>query len=67
MLIRELDRGETGGETGSETGSETRGETGGETGVRQIILGFRVPTTYGKKNFKCICKLDQKDRGRDRE
>ena len=63
LLTGELDRGEAGGKTWSKTGSETRGETGGETGVRQIILGFRVPTTCAKKNFKCICKLDQKDRG----
>ena len=28
-----------------------RGQTGGETGRNEIILGFRVPTTCGKKNF----------------
>ena len=57
---------ETGGETGGKTGGETGGETGvrqgarqgvrqgqdrGETGWNEIILGFRVPTTCGKKNF----------------
>ena len=54
-------RSETGGETGSKTGSETGGETGGETGSKtgsetgsetgrdEFMLGFRVPTTCGKK------------------
>ena len=36
-------------ETGSETGGETGSKTGGETGRNKIILGFRVPTTCGKK------------------
>ena len=52
-------RGETGGETRGETGGkmrgETRGEIGGKTGGKmaksEIILGFRVPTTCGKKKF----------------
>ena len=49
------DRGETGAR---QTRGETRSKTGSETGARQgrdklnkIILGFRVPTTCGKKNF----------------
>ena len=58
-------RSETGGETGSKTGSETGGETGSitggktgsktgsetgsETGRDEFMLGFRVPTTCGKK------------------
>ena len=42
--------GETGGETGGK-GSETGGKTGGEMGWNEIILGFRVPTTCGKKTL----------------
>ena len=58
-------RSETGGETGSKTGSETGGkigsmtggktgsmtgsETGSKMGQDKFMLGFRVPTTCGKK------------------
>ena len=46
-------RGETGGETRSVTGGKTRSktgsETGSETGRDEFMLGFRVPTTCGKK------------------
>ena len=42
-------RGETGGETGSVTGGKTGSETGSETGRDKFMLGFRVPTTCGKK------------------
>ena len=42
---------ETGGETGSKTGGKTGSETGSETGQDEFMLGFRVPTTCGKKKF----------------
>ena len=46
-------RNETGGETGSVTGGKTRSKTGSETGSKtgrdEFMLGFRVPTTCGKK------------------
>ena len=40
----------TGGETGSETGVR-QGARRGEMGRDEFMLGFRVPTTCGKKKF----------------
>ena len=37
--------------TGGKTGNETGGETGSEMGRDEFMLGFRVPTTCGKKKF----------------
>ena len=44
-------RGETGSVTGGKTRSKTGSETGSETGRDEFMLGFRVPTTCGKKTL----------------
>ena len=44
-------RSETGGKIGSMTGGKTGSETGSKMGQDEFMLGFRVPTTCGKKNL----------------
>ena len=49
--VREQDRGQNeGGKTRGKTEGKMRGETG-KAEHSKIILGFRVPTTCGKKKF----------------